>query len=193
MPAAAFLAAALLAAAPAVSFEGPLQVRNQFPLFISLDAPYLESAAVQDSATVSLSYSSVYVTQSSADWTVNMDFEMTELMVRLKKELNERTEVGVDIPFYRVTEGFLDEPLAKFHSALGTGDYGRSARPYNEFLYEVIHQGKPVIKPVVHQSGVGDVRLTAKRVLHDGGPLVSVQANVEAPTGDAKQGYGNGS
>jgi hypothetical protein len=190
---AALIILAFLDPAVAAPFEGPLQVRNQFPLFISLDTPYLESAAVRDSATFALSHSSVYVTQSSADWTVNMDLELTELMVRLKKALNGRTELGLDIPFYRATEGFMDKPLASFHDALGTGDYGRSARPDNEFLYELQYRGKPVIKPVVHQSGIGDVRLTAKRVLHEGGPLVSVQADIEAPTGDAKQGYGNGS
>jgi hypothetical protein len=122
-----------------------------------------------------------------------MDLELTELMVRLRKALNARTELGLDIPFYRFTEGFMDKPLATFHDALGTGDYGRSARPDNEFLYELQYRGKPVIKPVVHRSGIGDVRLTAKRVLHEDGPLVSVQANIEAPTGSAREGYGNGS
>ena len=72
-------------ALPAWPFEGPLQVRHQFPILVPLDPPYLESAAVRDAVAVSLSHSSVYVTQTSAAWTVNMDLELTELMVRLKK------------------------------------------------------------------------------------------------------------
>lgn len=179
--------------AHAEAFEGPFQIRNQFPLFTVLDPPYLESAAVEDSATVSLSHSSVYVIETNAPWTVNMDLELTELMVRLKKRLDSRTEVGFDLPFYRPTEGFLDGPLASFHDALGMGDYGRANRPDNEFLYELLYQGRPLIAPKVDEAGIGDVRLTAKRVLLEGETLVSVTVNVEFPTGDAKAGYGSGS
>jgi hypothetical protein len=189
----AFAVLLVLIAVPSYAFEGPLQVRNQFPIFIFLDPPYLESAEVRNSATVSLSHSSVYVIETSAPWTVNMDIELTELMVRFKKTLNSRTEVGLDLPFYRPTEGFLDGPLASFHDALGMGDYGRHDRPENEFLYELLYQGRPVISPKNGESGIGDVRLTAKRVVLEGETLVSVTANVEFPTGDAKAGYGNGS
>jgi hypothetical protein len=183
----------VLTAVPLHAYEGPLQVRNQFPIFIFLDPPYLESAAVQDSATVSLSHSSVYVIESSSPWTVNMDIELTELMVRFKKTLNSRTEVGLDLPFYRPTAGFLDSPVATIHDFLGTGDYGRQNRPDNEFLYELLYQGRPVISPRDGEAGIGDVRLTAKRVVLEGTTPVSVLANVEFPTGDAKTGYGNGS
>jgi hypothetical protein len=184
---------ALTQPAPAAPFDGPLQVRNQFPIFLPLDPPYLESAAVRDSATVALSHSSVYVTEKNASWTVNMDLELTELNIRLKKTLGARTELGIDVPVIRPTAGFLDRPLASFHDALGTGDYGRHERPENEFLYELLYQGNPVIKPVSDRSGIGDVRITVKRVVNDANPLVSLMANVELPTGDAKTGYGNGS
>jgi hypothetical protein len=184
---------ALTQPAPAVPFDGPLQVRNQFPIFLPLDPPYLESAAVRDSATVALTHSSVYVTETTPAWTVNMDLELTELNIRWKKTLGARTELGIDVPLIRPTAGFLDRPLASFHDALGTGDYGRHERPENEFLYELLYQGNPVIKPVSDRSGIGDVRITVKRVVNDANPLVSLMANVELPTGDAKTGYGNGS
>ncbi|NTW60514.1 MAG: DUF3187 family protein, partial [Nitrospirae bacterium] len=183
----------LMQPAPAGSFDGPLQVRNQFPIFLPLDPPHLESAAVRDSATVTLTHSSVYVIETTSAWTVNMDLELTELDIRLKKTLGARTELGLDIPMIRPTAGFLDRPLDNFHDALGTGDYGRSARPYNEFLYEVLYHGKPVIIPESDKAGIGDVRMTVKRVVSDARPLVSLMANIELPTGDAKTGYGNGS
>lgn len=175
------------------AFEGPFQVRNQFPLFIVVDPPYLESAALEDSVTLSLSHSSMYLTETRAAWTVNMDIELTELVVRLKKMLTSRTEVGIDLPFYRPTAGFLDRPLSTFHDILGMGDYGRHNRPNNDFLFELLHQGNPVIVLKNDEAGIGDVRLTAKHVVHEGPTLVSVAANVEFPTGDAKTGYGNGS
>ena len=174
------------------SFDGPLQVRNQFPIFLPLAPPFLESSAVRDSASVSVSHSSVYVTEHSASWTINMDLELTELAIRLKKKVGDRTEIGLDVPFLRPTEGFLDRPLANLHDALGTGDYNRHERPYNSFLYEVLYQGRPVIIPEADKSGLGDVRLTFKREITDGLPLVSVMGSLEFPTGDAKTGYGNG-
>lgn len=176
-----------------LSFDGPLQVRNQFPIFLPLAPPFLESSVVQDSVSVSLSHSSVYVTQSSSSWTINMDLELTELAVRLKKRIGDRTEIGLDVPFLRPTEGFLDRPLESLHDTLGTGDYGRHERPYNEFLYELERNGQPIIKAENDMSGIGDTRLTLKRKVTDGFPLVSILANVELPIGDAKAGYGNGS
>jgi len=189
----ALLAFTVLSPSVASAFDGPLQVRNQFPILLPLDPPYLESAAVRDLATVALTHSSVYVTEANPPWTVNMDLELTELTIRLKKTLGARTELGLDVPVLRPTAGFLDRPLSSFHDALGTGDYGRHERPDNEFLYELLFQGSPVIKPVSGQAGIGDVRLTIKHVVNDGAPLVSLMANVELPLGDAKTGYGNGS
>lgn len=179
-------------AAHADSFGGPLQVRNQFPLFLPLNSPFLEGSAVRDSASVSVSHSSVYVTEHSPFWTVNMDFELTELAVRLKKKINDRSEIGLDVPFLRPTEGFLDRPLEGYHDTLRTKDYGRHERPHNEFLYELARNGRPIIKAESDKSGIGDARLTLKREVTDGYPLVSVMGSLEFPTGDAKSGYGNG-
>jgi len=188
-----FCGSLLLLHSAAFSFGGPLQVRNQFPIFVPLDPPFFETAAVQDSASVSLTHSSVYVTQQSAAWKINMDLELTELAIRLKKRLNDRLEIGLEVPFLRPTEGFLDRPLENFHNALGTGDYGRHERPYNTFLYEVMYQGKPVILPESDKSGIGDTRLTLKQQITYSSPMVSLMGSLELPTGDAKTGYGNGS
>lgn len=175
------------------AFDGPLQVRNQFPLLLPFAPPFLESSTVQDSATASLTHSSVYVMQRSATWTVNMDFELTELAFRLKKRVGDRSELGIDVPFLRATKGFLDGPLEDFHEALRTGDYGRHGRPRNEFLYELSRNGLPIIRAEYDKSGIGDSRLTFKRNVTGGLPLVSVMGSLELPTGDAKRGYGNGS
>ncbi len=187
------IASALAAAVPAHAFEGPLQVRNQFPVLLPIDPPYFESARVQDSLSFGLNHSSVYVVEGSASWNVNMDLELTELDIRAKKTLGSRNEVGIDVPFIRPSGGFFDRPLARYHHALGVGDYGRSARPANSFLYQVLYQGRPVIEPRNDKTAMGDVRLTYKHVLTEAPRIVSIRADIELPTGDAKAGYGNGS
>ena len=69
----------LLCSAPAFAFEGPLQVKNQFPIFLPINQPYLEQASSASSFSLSLSHSSVFVIEDSAYWTANFDLELTEL------------------------------------------------------------------------------------------------------------------
>jgi len=177
----------------ASDFEGPLQVKNQFPLFLPIDQPYLEKASTESSLSVSLSHSSVYVVKDSAQWNAHLDIELTELNIRYKKDIPGLFEVGVDVPVVRATAGFMDRPLAWYHGAFGFGDYGRSARPNNQFLYDIRKDGAPVIEGESDRTGFGDVRLTLKKKIMGTDPVVSILADVELPTGNARVGYGNGS
>lgn len=172
---------------------GPLQVRNQFPLFLGASPPFLESADVRDSVTMGLNHASVHLLETTADWKVHLDMETTIADIRLKKRIGDRSEIGLDVPVIRPAGGFLDGPLGEWHELLGVGDYGRGERPENDFLYVIDRNGSPVIRGENGRTGLGDVRLTYKQILSAGTTTVSVLAGVEAPTGDAKTGYGNGS
>jgi hypothetical protein len=189
------LAALLLFACPvaAVALEGPFQVKNQFPLFLYTDQPYLEPAALADSFSVSLSHSSLFVMEDSSAWSAHLDLELTELNFRYRRTFPGGIELGVDLPLVRATGGFLDRPLAWYHRASGFPDYNRTSRPDNAFLYEVRRNGMPVVMGENDKAGIGDVRVEAKKQLVAGDLKVSVMGTVELPTGDAKAGYGNGS
>lgn len=175
------------------AFGGPFQVRNQFPLFLGIAPPYLESAAVQDSVVFSLHHSSTYMTEVSPRWAVHMDLELTELDLRFKKRLGPRSELGLDVPIIRPTGGFFDGPLDAWHDLLDAPDYGRSARPDNAFLYQIFHDGRPLVLGVNDRTGLGDVRVTFKQLVSASTITVGLLASVEFPTGDARTGYGNGS
>lgn len=179
--------------AEALSFDGPLQVRNQFPLLLTLAPPWFETAALRDEVAVGITYSSTYVTETSPQWMVGLDLELAELGIRIRKKVGERAEAGLRVPVLRPSGGFLDAPLASFHEFLGTGDYGRHERPDNAFLYTVTWQGRPVVQGVNDRTGLGDIGLTFKWQLRAASPVLSVQVDVELPTGDARTGYGNGS
>ncbi len=183
----------LLHASWAFAFEGPLQVKNQFPLFLPINQPYLEQASTGSSFSLSLSHSSVFVMQDSAHWSTHLDIELTELDLRYKKDVPGLFEIGVDVPVVRATAGFMDRPLAWYHRAFGFPDYGRSTRPRNEFLYDIRKDGAPLIEGDNDRTGFGDARLTLKKKVADGDPVISVLADVELPTGNARVGYGNGS
>lgn len=188
-------AALLLATSPAAAVElaGPFQVKNQFPIFLAADQPYLELAAPADSFSLSLSHSSTFVMEDSAAWSAHLDLELTELNVRYRRTVPGGLELGIDVPFLRATAGFLDRPLGWYHSVFGFSDYNRSSRPDNAFLYELRRNGMPVIMGDNDKAGIGDLRMAAKKQLLADGLLVSVMGTLELPTGDAKTGYGNGS
>jgi hypothetical protein len=174
-------------------FDGPLQVRNQFPLFLYLNTPYLESALVEDSFSASLSYSSINLVESSSEWDIGLDMEITELNLRFRKSIKDFIELGVEVPIFSFNSGFMDGFLNSYHDAFGFPDYGRSNRPDNEFLYEVRRNGDLVVKGKNGHIGLGDIRLTFKKPLLNSDPAISIKGDIELPTGDAKTGYGNGS
>jgi hypothetical protein len=182
------------------SFEGPLQVKNQYPIFLHAIQPYLEKASMENSFSASLSHSSTYTVQNSSssessrtDWIINLDMEITELNFRYKRIIKDFVEFDMDIPLLGFSDGFMDSFLDAYHSTFGLSDYGRSKRPLNDFLYEVRRDGSLIVKGETG-VGLGDIRLAVKKplVLSDGFSL-SIKGDVELPTGSAKRGYGNGS
>jgi hypothetical protein len=174
-------------------FDGPLQVRNQFPLFLYLNTPYLESALVEDSFSASLSYSSINLVESSSEWDIGLDMEITELNLSFRKNIRDVIELGIELPILSFSSGFIDGFLNTYHDAFGFPDYGRSNRPDNKFLYEARSNGDLVVKGRNGHIGIGDIRLTFKKNLLTSDPAISIKGDIELPTGDAKTGYGNGS
>jgi hypothetical protein len=174
-------------------FDGPLQVKNQFPLFINVSAPYLETASIENSFSASLSHSSVYLVRESSEWSIGLDMEITELDLRFKKNIQDFIELGIDLPFVSFNSGFMDDFLKSYHDAFGFPDYGRSNRPENEFLYEVRRKGVLIIKGESGHIGIGDIRFTFKKPILKGDPAISIKGDLELPTGNAKEGYGSGS
>lgn len=183
----------LISSRNAFPFEGPLQVKNQFPPFLIVNAPYLEKASYENSFTASVSHSSTFMVRNSHIWSVGLDMEVTELDLRFKKVIADLFELGADIPLLSFSSGFMDDILESYHNAFGFADYGRGSRPENKFLYEVRKNGKLLLGGSGGRIGLGDIRLSVKRQILSDDPSVSLMANVELPTGDAGKGFGNGS
>jgi hypothetical protein len=187
-----FLLIIAVLSASSEAFDGPLQVKNQFPLFLHVNAPYLEPASLQDSFSASLSYSSVYLVENSSKWDIGLDMEITELNLRFRKNINNFIELGVEMPVLSFNSGFMDSFLASYHDTFGFPDYSRSNRPDNDFLYEVKRNGTVVVKGESGRIAVGDIRFTLKKPLIQGDPAISIKGGIELPTGEPETGYGNG-
>jgi len=188
-----FLLIVAVLSASSEAFDGPLQVKNQFPLFLNVNAPYLESASLQDSFAASLSHSSIYLVERSAEWDMGLDMEITELNFRFRKSINNFIELGVEVPILSFNSGFMDGFLDSYHDTFGFPDYGRSNRPDNKFLYEVKKNDRVIVKGESGHIAVGDIRVTVKKTLLKGDPAISIKGEIELPTGEPETGYGNGS
>jgi hypothetical protein len=177
----------------AYSFEGPLQVRNQFPLFMHADVPGLESAQTNNAFTAGFSYSSVYMSRQSTAWNVLLDFEIATLELQYRRVVGHELELGIRVPIINFNGGVMDSFLQDFHKTFNLPDYNRSERPRNVFAYEVRKDGQLMIRGASGGAGLGDIRLSAKKRVLTGDLAVSVAAGLELPTGNARKGYGNGS
>lgn len=177
----------------AFSFDGPLQIRNQFPLFFPSNQPYLEKAAPEDSLSIGLSHSSIFMVKQSAGWSVDMDMELTGLDLRYRTDISKLFELGIDLPLLTFNSGFMDNALSSYHELFGFPDYGRSSRPSDVFTYEVRKNGSLVIKGKSGSIGLGDTQFSVKKTLFSGDPVVSLRADMEVPTGKASKGFGSGS
>jgi hypothetical protein len=177
----------------ASSFEGPIQVKNLYPLFLHADQPYLEKAAIENSLSFSISHSSTYTVEESSDWVIHLDMEITELNFRYKRIINDLFELELNIPVIIIGSGFMDGFLEDYHDTFGFSDYGRSDRPHNEFLYDVRKEGSQVIKGRTG-TRLGDIRLAVKKpLISSEGYNLGIKANIEIPVSSAERGYSNGS
>ncbi len=97
---------------------GPLEIKNQFPLFLHLNAPVLESAAIQDSFSIQFSYSSIFFLRDSPHWSVHLDMEWAELNFKYRKTISNSLEFSLELPILSFNSGFMDNGLDWYHTNL---------------------------------------------------------------------------
>lgn len=178
------------------SWQGPFEVTNQSPLMLPLLAPVPTQATLLEKGRTesfwNLSYSNTYQIQSTPGWDIGLDMEIAQLTFQYSRGVSENVEIGSRVPLLAFTGGFMDGILHSYHAFLGMNDY-RTARPFNTFLYYLRRNGQSIILPVDGQAGLGDISFYTKVAISRNDPAMTLQLTVEAPTGDARKGFGNGS
>lgn len=189
-----FIFCLITVAAPssAHSFEGPLETKNQFPLFIHLNSFSFEKAGLENSFAINFAYSTVFFLKTPSDWETGLDMELAGLNMRARKIFFDSLELGIEVPLLSFNAGFMDGAVNDYHGIFDFSSYGRNRRPKNDFLYEVKRNGATIVKGEAGQAGLSDIRLSAKKALVSTGHAISVKLVVELPTGDARKGFGSG-
>lgn len=178
------------------AWQGPFEVKPQFPLTLPLLSIGPEKAAVLEQGKVesgwSLSYSNILMILASPGWDVGMDMELSQFSYSYKRGIGQNLELGAEAPLLSFGNGFMDQAITGFHQVIGVPDY-RYQRPQNSFLYYIRRNGRDIIAPAEGKIGLGDISLYGKFLLRKDDPHISLKIAVQAPTGDPRLGFGNGS
>jgi len=176
------------------SFEGPLHIKNGHPLYSVLNSPSLISAEPSNSLVLDFSYSSTYLVEQHGGWQAGIDLETARLDLQLSSVARTGTELGIGLPVIRYGSGFMDNGIGTYHRMLGMSDaYGRNDRPRNDFLFQLGRDGNDIIHGEPNRTALGDLSVWVKQaVVLTGNALISIQAFLNVPTGDADAGYGSG-
>ncbi|MCB1175532.1 MAG: DUF3187 family protein [Leptospiraceae bacterium] len=178
---------------PAQSFHGPLAVRNQFPLFMSLARLQPRSALPQSCFGFAASHSSFFLQEEAGPDSVQLDMELTETSVEVAQQLGHYLEIGLLLPFYSFGPGMLDEGVHFYHESLGLPDAGRRYERKNRFRMRYNQFDVPVWSGVAGRYAPGDLQIHSKTLLWRYRRIALAWLFIwEAPTGSLKQATGNG-
>ena len=186
------LTAALGASLANGQLAEPLHVRNLNPLVAVFGLPAWDTVPIGTRLGVTAEVANHYRFSVEDDELLMLDGETVRTNLALTHGFASGWSLGVEVPYYRVGGGVLDDLIDAWHSAFGLPDGGRNARPEGELLYRFGDRVTPAFALTEPQSGIGDAQLKFARLIGRDQGFV-VQASVKLPTGDEEMLAGSGS
>ncbi len=116
-----------------------------------------------------------------------IDAESQVLSLSLRRRVGERFEFGVDVPYVRHSEGFLDSVIYNFHNLVGLPNSNRDG-PDDQYRLFFEKEGTLLFDTSTPTSGLGDIQLSAAMKLGK----ATLRAGIKAPTGDPDKLTGSG-
>lgn len=215
----------LAAARPAHAIEfvdtGPLRIRDQFLLNMSLlafepdAAPLLKPGqnrvefigTVSNTFAMSTSVSDMLerrgtrkpLTQAGFQALPGnlfyLDAEVYRSAVAFDRALGENLQIGVTFQWLNFSGGTLDGFIEGFHDTFGLGQSGRKGVPRDTYTLYVRSNGTEVFRDGAPESGLGDIVLRAKSKLTatPRHAIISLQTAIKVPRGDGNGVFSSGS
>jgi len=197
------LVPASLAEEPKYVPSGPLNVRNDMPLYMFYMAPAPDKAQTlgKGKIEVDISYHVTNTisqqrpaagqefgpTEKNREWWVYIDTEVNRFDINLSYGILDNLEICADIPYYVFSDGYLDSFIENFESAFSfiKTPNAREERENNTYEYEIRSRGKPIILSTSHPNDFGEVSTYLKyKVLDETKwlPVTSLRGAVKFPT-----------
>jgi hypothetical protein len=178
----------------------PFATSNQSPLVQISGLPPAEPGTLvgagRYAARLSLDVASNYVTDNNATESVLLDGETYRTNLNLRYGINERFEIGFDIPYISHVGGCLDSFIDNFHDIFHLPDGGRSEAPRDRLVYSYERNGTPLVNLTDSAHGLGDLRLNAAwqldRKTGSQPEAMALRLSLKLPTGDSDKLLGSG-
>ena len=193
--------------------SGPLNIRNQMPLYLFYIAPTPQAAKALDKGKVkadaSYHVSNVIIQQrpwpaqqftptdgavdgqKNREWYVYIDTEVNRFDLNLAYGILDNLEASVDIPYFVFSGGYFDGFIENFEdafSAIKTPN-AREERPRDKYEYEFRNRAKPIINDKSEPDGLGEITAYLKyQFLKEDKwwPTLSLRGGVKFPTATNK-------
>ena len=184
--------AVLWAAAAHAQLAEPVHVRNLNPLVSIFGLPAWDTVPIGTRFGATAEVANHYRFSLQGNERLMLDGETVRTNFAFTHGFASGWSLGVELPYYRVSGGVLDDAIDGWHSAFGMPDGGRNARPEGELLYAFGDPGNPSYVLTEPQTGIGDTQVKFARLIGKDQGFV-VQASVKLPTGDEQMLAGSGS
>jgi hypothetical protein len=200
--AAALLASCLLGCASLATADetsgGGFALRNQNPFLHIFGLPTFQSASLAEPERPAWNLS--FDIANHADFgetdieNFSIDGETYFLTLSMRRRINDRLELGFDLPFVSHTDGVMDNMIEGWHDIFGMSNSKRQG-PSNALAFLYQRDGEDIYRLDSPASGIGDLQLTAAVPLRENSDertRLSVRASVKLPTGDSAKLLGSG-
>jgi hypothetical protein len=182
---------ALWTAAAGAQLAEPVHVRNLNPLVSIFGLPAWDTVPIGTRFGATAEIANHYRFSLQGNERLMLDGETLRTTFAFTHGFASGWSLGVEVPYYRVSGGVLDNAIDAWHSAFGMPDGGRDARPDDELLF-AFGNPSPSFMLTEPQSGTGDTQLKFAKLIGGEQGFV-VQATVKLPTGDEDMLAGSGS
>ncbi len=182
---------ALWTAAAGAQLAEPVHVRNLNPLVSIFGLPAWDTVPIGTRFGATAEIANHYRFSLQGNERLMLDGETLRTTFAFTHGFASGWSLGVEVPYYRVSGGVLDNAIDAWHSAFGMPDGGRDARPDDELLF-AFGNPSPSFMLTEPQSGAGDTQLKFAKLIGGEQGFV-VQATVKLPTGDEDMLAGSGS
>ena len=168
----------------------PFHTRNLNPLVSIFGLPAWHVPRERLDFSVTSDIANHYRLSQRRPDTLIADGETIRTGFFVARRLDEHWSVSVELPYYRIYGGVLDDVIDAWHSAFDLPDGGRNTRPEGLVQFQMAHDGDVFFNRDTRGSGLGDVQLG---VAYSIGDFAVASAWLKLPTGEEDLLAGSGS
>ncbi|MBH97187.1 MAG: hypothetical protein CMM56_01910 [Rhodospirillaceae bacterium] len=169
----------------------PFRTRNLSPLISVFGLPVWESSLPGEGPTFGFvsDIANHYSLSRKGNEELILDGETWKNSVFYRYKILDEVNIGIELPFYEISGGFLDDTVDAWHSFFGMPDGKRNLREEDGLRYLYKDVGTSSYFLDQRSSGIGDIQISFSRKFNG----LILKGTFKLPTGDKNILTGSGS